>query len=89
MKLILTIILQKQLQLCNCQLTLCVHPSKHASLALCVRVCVCEMCLHASVHNVTVEYVMYAHGRCILETRRRRGWALTCSIAHALCCALK
>ena len=28
------------------------HPSKHASLALCVRVCVCEMCLHASVHNI-------------------------------------
>ena len=23
----------------------------------------------------TVEYVLYAHGRCILETRRRRGWA--------------
>ena len=28
------------------------HPSKHASLSLCVRVCVCEMCLHASVHNI-------------------------------------
>ena len=41
-----------QLQLCNCQLTLCVHPSKHASLSLCVRVCVCEMCLHASVQNI-------------------------------------
>ena len=41
-----------QLHLCNCQLTLCVHPSKHASLSLCVRVCVCEMCLHASVHNI-------------------------------------
>ena len=41
-----------QLQLCNCQLTLCAHPSKHASLSLCVRVCVCEMCLHASVHNI-------------------------------------
>ena len=23
----------------------------------------------------TVEYVLYAHGRCILETRRRGGWA--------------
>ena len=23
----------------------------------------------------TVEYVLYAHGRCTLETRRRRGWA--------------
>ena len=34
------------------QLTLCVHPSKHASLSLCVRVCICEMCLHASVHNI-------------------------------------
>ena len=43
-----------QLHLCNCQLTLCVQPSKHASLSLCVRVyvCVCEMCLHASVHNI-------------------------------------
>ena len=28
------------------------HPSKRASLSLCVRVCVCEMCLHASVHNI-------------------------------------
>ena len=25
--------------------------------------------------TVTVEYVLYAHGRCILETRRRGGWA--------------
>ena len=35
-----------QLQLCNCQFTLCVHPSKHTSLSLCVRVCVCEMCMY-------------------------------------------
>ena len=41
-----------QLELCNCQLTLFVHPSKHASLSLCVHVCICEMCLHASVHNI-------------------------------------
>ena len=52
----LTIILQKYLinfnYICNCQLTLCLHPSKHASLSLCMRVCVCEMCLRASVHNI-------------------------------------
>ena len=29
---------------------MCIHPSMH--LCLCVRVCVCEMCLHASVHNI-------------------------------------
>ena len=57
-----------QLHLCNCQLTLCVHPSKHASLSLCVRVCVCEMCLHASVHNIMcsaqpeVAAVLYWYG---------------------------
>ena len=30
------------------------HPSKHASVSLCVHiyVCVCDMCLHAPVHNI-------------------------------------
>ena len=54
MKLILTIILQKYLINFN-YVTVnlhCVHPSKHASLSLCVHVCICEMCLHASVHNI-------------------------------------
>ena len=30
----------------------CNHPSMHLCLCVCVYVCVCEMCLHASVHNI-------------------------------------
>ena len=30
----------------------CIHPSMHLCLCVCVYVCVCEMCLHASVHNI-------------------------------------
>ena len=40
------------------------HPSKHASLSLCVHVCVCEMCLHASlslcVHVCVCEMCLHA-----------------------------
>ena len=57
-KLILTIILQKQLQLCNCQLTLCVHPSKHAPLSACacmrlwnVSACICMYIILCVVHS--------------------------------------
>ena len=57
MKLILTIILQKYLINFN-DVTVnlhyvCIHPSMYrVSLSLCVRVWVCEMCLHVSVHNI-------------------------------------
>ena len=58
-----------QLHLCNCQLTLCVHPSKHASLSLCVRVCICEMCLHASVHNIMCSAQPEVYSSCFILVR--------------------
>ena len=45
-KLILAIILHLSPAI---QLTLCVHPSMHASVYACMHMC---MCLHVSVHNI-------------------------------------
>ena len=68
-----------QLQLCNCQLTLCVHPSKCASLSLCVRVCVCEMCLHASVHNIMCSAQPEVYSSCF---RLVRSWSRSSILAN-------